>query len=46
MQELLDDLRIRTVDGPELASFGEPESLLANVNTRAALEALESQQSH
>ncbi len=46
MQELLADLRIRTVDGPELASFGEPDSLLANVNTQAALDALESQQNH
>jgi molybdopterin-guanine dinucleotide biosynthesis protein A len=46
MQELLADLRIRTVEGPELASFGEPDSLLANVNTQAALDALESQQNH
>jgi len=46
MQDLLADLKIRTVDGPELASFGEPDSLLANVNTQAALEALESQQNH
>ncbi len=46
MQDLLADLRIRTVEGPELASFGEPDSLLANVNTQAALDALESQQNH
>lgn len=46
MQDLLADLRIRTVDGSELASFGEPGSLLANVNTQAALDALESQQNH
>lgn len=46
MQDLLADLRIRTVDGPELASFGEPDSLLANVNTQATLDALESQQNH
>lgn len=46
MRDLLADLRIRTVDGAELASFGEPDSLLANVNTRAALDALESQQNH
>lgn len=46
MRDLLADLRIRTVDGPELASFGEPDSLLANVNTQAALDALESQQNH
>ncbi|MEQ1729499.1 MAG: molybdenum cofactor guanylyltransferase [Vicinamibacterales bacterium] len=46
MQDLLGDLKIRTVDGPELASFGEPDSLLANVNTQAALDALESQQNH
>ncbi len=46
MQDLLADLKIRTVDGPELASFGAPDSLLANVNTQAALDALESQQNH
>jgi molybdopterin-guanine dinucleotide biosynthesis protein A len=46
MQDLLADLRIRTVDGSELASFGEPDWLLANVNTRAALDALESQLNH
>ena len=46
MQDLLTDLRIRTVEGPELASFGQPDWLLANVNTQAALDALESQQNH
>lgn len=46
MQDLLAELRIRTVDGPELEAFGQPEHLLANVNTQAALDALESQQNH
>ena len=46
MQDLLADLRIRTVEGPELASFGEPDSLLANGNTQAARDALESPQKH
>jgi molybdopterin-guanine dinucleotide biosynthesis protein A len=30
---LLHDLRVRIVRGPELASFGDPRHLLANVNT-------------
>jgi len=30
---LLDDLRVRIVSGRELASFGDPRRLLANVNT-------------
>jgi molybdopterin-guanine dinucleotide biosynthesis protein A len=30
---LLDDLRVRIVSGPELALFGDPRGLLANVNT-------------
>jgi molybdopterin-guanine dinucleotide biosynthesis protein A len=31
---LLDDLRVRYVDAPDLAAYGDPDVLFANVNTR------------
>jgi len=33
MKDLLEDLRVRTVDDAELGQFGNPQRLLANVNT-------------
>ncbi|HUR34258.1 MAG TPA: molybdenum cofactor guanylyltransferase [Vicinamibacterales bacterium] len=45
-RDLLDDLEVRAVDAAELARFGEVDHLLANVNTQADLDALESQQNH
>lgn len=42
MLDLLADLRVRTVDADELARFGRPHVLLANVNTHADLDALSS----
>jgi molybdopterin-guanine dinucleotide biosynthesis protein A len=46
MQDLLGELRVCAVDEVELAAFGEAGRLLANVNTRADLDALESLQGH
>jgi hypothetical protein len=46
MQDLLGDLRLCVVDHVELAAFGEADRLLANVNTRADLDALESLRNH
>jgi len=46
MQDLLSELRICAVDDVELAAFGGGDRLLANVNTRADLDALESLQDH
>jgi len=43
LRDLLTDLRVRTVDGDDLARFGEPNWLLANVNTQADLDALKLQ---
>ena len=40
MLDLLSDLRVRTVDVDELARFGNPHVLLANINTHADLDAL------
>ena len=40
MRDLLGDLRVRTVEFEELAQFGAPERLLANINTYADLDAL------
>jgi molybdenum cofactor guanylyltransferase len=46
MSELLGDLRVRTVEGAELAQFGDAAHLLTNVNTDADLAALEALQNH
>ncbi|MGC4082977.1 MAG: molybdenum cofactor guanylyltransferase [Vicinamibacterales bacterium] len=47
LRDLLDDVRTRVVEGSDyLAQFGEPSHLLANVNTQADLDALESQRNH
>jgi molybdopterin-guanine dinucleotide biosynthesis protein A len=46
MIELLGELRVRTVEGQELAQFGDARRLLANVNTDADLAALEALQNH
>ena len=43
LRDLLTDLRVRTIDGDDLARFGEPNWLLANVNTQADLDALKLQ---
>lgn len=40
MRDLLTDLRVRTVESDELARFGHPQVLLANINTHADLDAL------
>jgi molybdopterin-guanine dinucleotide biosynthesis protein A len=37
---LLDDLRVRVVEGRELVALGDPERLLTNVNTPADVESL------
>jgi molybdopterin-guanine dinucleotide biosynthesis protein A len=46
LQDLLADLTIRVVEESDLVRFGEPERLLANVNSQADLDALESLQNH
>ena len=46
MQDLLSDLKVRVAAGPDLAPFGEADRLLANVNTLADLDALESLRNH
>lgn len=48
MKGLLEDrdVRVRVVSGGEIASFGDPTRLLANVNTPAALHGIEALQSH
>lgn len=46
VRDLFDDVRVRVVEGPDLARFGEPSHLLANVNTQADLDALESLRNH
>ena len=40
MRDLLDDLRVRTVEIEELTRYGAPDRLLANINTHADLDAL------
>lgn len=40
MLGLLDEVRVRTVERMEIEQFGEPDRLLANVNTPDDLEAL------
>jgi molybdopterin-guanine dinucleotide biosynthesis protein A len=46
MLDLLQELRVRPVDPAEIGRFGEANHLLANVNTQADLDALESLQNH
>jgi molybdopterin-guanine dinucleotide biosynthesis protein A len=46
MRDLLADLNVRTVEAAELERFGEAGHLLANVNTQADLDALESLRNH
>jgi molybdenum cofactor guanylyltransferase len=46
VRDLVDELRVRVVDTAEIERFGEPTRLLANVNTQADLDALESLQNH
>jgi molybdopterin-guanine dinucleotide biosynthesis protein A len=46
MVDLLTELRVRDVDEAEIARFGEADHLLANVNTQADLDAIESLQNH
>jgi molybdenum cofactor guanylyltransferase len=46
MRDLLQELRVRPVDPAEIGRFGEANHLLANVNTQADLDALESLQNH
>jgi molybdenum cofactor guanylyltransferase len=46
MRDLLDDLRVRSIDGADISRFGEADHLLANVNTQADLDALESLRNH
>ncbi|HKT80218.1 MAG TPA: molybdenum cofactor guanylyltransferase [Vicinamibacterales bacterium] len=43
---LLDDVRVRVVSSEELAIFGDPTRLLANVNSPAALQWIEAQKIH
>ena len=42
IRDLMADLRVRTVDSEELARIGAPNLLLANINTYADLDALNS----
>lgn len=46
MVDLLDDLRVRVVEPEEIAMFGDGNRLLANVNSQAELDAVESLLSH
>jgi molybdenum cofactor guanylyltransferase len=46
MLDLLDELRVRTIEAAEMAQFGEAGHLLANVNTRADLDAVVSLRNH
>lgn len=46
MTGLLATLRLRIVDAAELARFGDPDRLLANVNSQADLDAVESLKNH
>lgn len=46
LRDLFDDLRVRVVGERDLARFGEPSHLLANVNSQADLDALESLRNH
>lgn len=46
MLDLLDELRVRAVSVAELGAFGNPDRLLANVNTPAEHDALETLLGH
>ena len=46
MLDLLDELRVRAVSVAELGAFGDPDRLLANVNTPAERDALETLLGH
>jgi len=46
MKDLLADVRVRAVDADELTMFGDPDRLLANLNTPADLERIEALASH
>jgi len=46
MRELVDSLRTRVVPVEEIRRFGDPDRLLANVNTPAEYAGLEALQSH
>lgn len=46
MTDLLAALRLRVVEAAELARFGDPDRLLANVNSQADLDAVESLKNH
>jgi hypothetical protein len=44
MTDLFDDVQIRVVTADELAAFGNPDRLLANVNTPADYRSLDTSQ--
>ena len=46
MTDLLAALQVRVVEAAELARFGDPDRLLANVNSQADLDAVESLKNH
>jgi molybdopterin-guanine dinucleotide biosynthesis protein A len=46
MRELIDEVRIRVVPPEEIRRFGDPDRLLANVNTPADFAGLEALQGH
>jgi len=46
MQDLLSELKIQVLDESELKAFGEADRLLANMNTLADLDAVESLRNH
>lgn len=46
VRDLFDDVRVHVVGESDLARFGEPSRLLANVNTQADLDALDSLGNH
>jgi molybdopterin-guanine dinucleotide biosynthesis protein A len=46
MKHLLGDVKVRAVDTGELAVFGDPDRLLANVNTPADLDRIEALAGH
>jgi molybdopterin-guanine dinucleotide biosynthesis protein A len=46
MTDLFDDLRVRVVTAEEMRAFGDPETLVANVNTPAEYRGLEALQGH
>lgn len=44
MLDLVDDLRVRTLDRAALAAYGDPNRLLANINTAADYRTIEAHQ--